>query len=1440
MVCDRKGFIWVGTMNGLNRYDGVSFKYFDSPAEVDEIGNSRVEELWTDEADHIWLRTYNGYYQYFNQRTEDFSIIPTHASESNDAATSFAQWSSDVVFVGTQSSGLYCLKMNKETHAYDISRIDLPSIRKLYVDSDSTLWALTDRGLWRVTSKNVVDGDLTKGEIFFSQNDFNAAVCEVGGTLMFGSKTDGIIVYNKKSGSFDSNQFVREKGITNVEKLLALPGEKTLIASADAHLYVMNSLCNELSEVLYHGAGHDKVEKTYLDKYRQLWITTNRRGVTRYNIRNGQQQFYSLIPSSIVASVDHERPFFYEDRNNNLWIGLHGGGLAWYNRIANKFDLYRNDINNSNSIPSNIVHCIVEDKSGQIWLGTGQYLGGLVKVITENTALRTLVPDPYTRTLGDNVTRFIFEDPAHNIWLSTKSGKIYIYDEFGRSIRIIDELMTTKGKAPQSVAYSITLDNQGHLWIGTKGAGVFVSTTKPNFKQIASEKLTFVNYNTTSDEQVGPNTRLADDNVYSVVSDAYQNMWVATYGGGLERIKRNNNGTEITHFNAKNTNLLSNKVRYIYMDSRGDMWVATTNGICHAEGAKLNADTLRFDLYTHVPQQNSLSYNDVYHISEDSHGIMYFCTSGGGLSTAKPDESGKLVFENFTTDDGLCNNAVYSIVEDNGGGLWIGTENGLSHMDRKKKTFETFNDNTGLIFNSFTEASCAHLSNGKLLFGGYMGMVTVSPLQLLSSPYRGDVELIALHVANNEVETGESSPLSESISYAERVELEYSQSSIAIEYRSLDFLDPQSVRYSYILDGLDRRWNNVGNQTRATYTNLQPGTYTFRVRCTQRNGEWSTVSRDLTIVILAPWWRTTWAFILYAILTIAIIYFIVKTINRIRHYRRELTVEKKVNDTKLQFFTNIAHEIRTPLTLIVSPLETLINNPDLPQNVHSQLTMMKRNSNRILMLINQLLDFRKIQNKRMYLKVSEVDLGKFVEQVGGSFQMLADHKNIRYTIKVAPDMRPVWVDPSEMDTIIYNLLANAMKFTESDKSVKLSVDQDDDFTYIRVSDQGCGIENTDPEVLFKRYTILSQNELSGTGIGLSLTYELVQMHGGELLVESELGKGSTFTVKLRNGHEHFDNNPNVTFGTTETSNARIAILPQDDVERMPEAEIEADSDKKKTLLIVEDNTEILNYLAQSFSGTFNCHKATNGQEALVAAKRVSPDLIITDIMMPVMDGTEMIKALRNDVETSHVPIIALTAKASTQDQIDTLGLGIDAFIAKPFSVEQVKAVAQNILSRREALLKQLAGIPSAAQSAPTVTVTAEEIQQENKAANQEVNINIVSKDKEFILALVKYTEENYRNDLSIDEISDHFHMSRTVFYNKVKSLTGQSPLEFVRQIKFKIAEQLLRKGYNVSEVAFEIGYSDVKYFSKQFRQQFGFPPSHAKRSEADSQPDEEA
>ncbi|MBR6251468.1 MAG: response regulator [Bacteroidales bacterium] len=1436
LLSDSRGFIWVGTGNGLDRFDGKNFRTFkDENTWATRSNSLRVRSIWEDAQEFIWIETYDGTYRYLNQRSEKFNIIPVENDNLRDVATCFLQYSDTLVFVGSEASGLYVLTYNDDDSEYEVGNIAINSgkeqgssavVKGLFKDENSNLWIATSNGIMLLSSAQIVDNDLNPKR-YYGDYEFGGCIGATSNAVYFTTMNNGILVYDNATQNFGKNavfNFLEQRSTKDVR---ALKDGRLLITTYDAYAYIVTPHNGNRIEINYKGRGKDVVDNIYIDRYNQIWITTQKPGVTRYDIDNNEVEYYQLISNELAVSIDLERLQFFEDKNDNLWIGAHGGGLLFYDRVHKTFEKYVNRKNDPTSIQSNVVHGIAQDKSGQLWLGLGQYRGGLARVIMKNDAFKSVVPENNPITQNDNMVRQIFEDPANNIWVSTKSSKIHIYSEDGRIIRVLDGLKTNNNQTIRGFVYSIFLDRQGYLWLATKGAGIFTSSEKIDFGNIATANVTFIHIDESHcTSATTPESKISGNNVYRLAQDEYGNIWAANYGGGVDRIRRNGSSIEVCVFDKTNTCLPSEKARYVFIDSNGTLWVTTTNGVCSASAKQLNSDKIDFKLYTHQTDANSLSYNDVNMILEDRHHNIYMSTDGGGFNKLEFGKDGSAHFTAYTLSDGLCNNFVYSITEDNDGNIWVATENGLSKFNTDTEAIISYNEASGMSLNCFTEAASTKLHNGKIAIGAYNGFLIVTPSQLSTTPYKGELALTRLLVSNKDAEIGEHTPISESITTAKEVNLSYLQPNFTIEYQLLDFTEPTNVRYAYMLKGIDDDWNYVGNSTRATYTSLPSGEYKFLLKHTYSDGSWCDTPREITIIVSTPWYKTVVAILIYIAITIAIAFIITRIVWRINSYRHELKVEKKVNEIKLQFFTNIAHEIRTPLSLILSPLDTLLSNKPSGEE-HNQLVLIKRNANRLLLLVNQILDFRKVQNKKMTLHVSEVDLGKFVRTLGDNFRPLADHKNIIYDINIPESLNPVWIDTTEMDTVIYNLLSNAIKFTDGGKHVTLSVKQDADYTLISVADEGKGIPNVDPKLLFKRYTIMAANEYSGTGIGLSLSYELVKLHGGDLLVTSKVGQGSTFVVKLLNGYKHLEGNPMITFREEQQTmhSSLITEVSEDDeldttsVDAAPQADGE-----KKRLLIVEDNMEILNYLIESFGKDYVCSKAENGQEAIAKVKEQTPDIIVTDMMMPVMDGEEMIRNLKQDFETSHIPIIALTAKTAASDIAAAYNMGIDAYITKPFNLEQLRAVVNNLLRKREELVRQLTGIQT-----QETAQTEERSTDENQGKNQTVNINIPSKDDAFIHDLVSYIEDNYKTDISVDVLADHFHMSRTVFYNKMKSLTGQSPLEFIRQIKLKIADQLLRKGFNVSEVSYEIGYQDVKYFSKQFRQQFGYSPSQVKK-----------
>jgi CheY-like chemotaxis protein/predicted DNA-binding protein YlxM (UPF0122 family) len=531
---------------------------------------------------------------------------------------------------------------------------------------------------------------------------------------------------------------------------------------------------------------------------------------------------------------------------------------------------------------------------------------------------------------------------------------------------------------------------------------------------------------------------------------------------------------------------------------------------------------------------------------------------------------------------------------------------------------------------------------------------------------------------------------------------------------------------------------------------------------------------------------------------------IYKTAARLSRYRNELLVEKKVNELKLQFFTNISHEIRTPLTLIISPIEDILATHGISSRNRTLMEIIHKNAKRMLDLTSQLLDFRKIQNNKMVLKIREIELVAFARDIYESFIPLARHKAINYTFNSAIDSVRIFADPSKLDTVIYNIISNAIKFTGQGKTVAVKISiVHDPFIDIAVSDEGPGIPEKNLSDIFTRYTILSNNDFAGTGIGLSLSYELAKLHDGDILISSVEGVGSTFTIRMPKGKPDGTNAGPVQPAVDGKSIVRAQEKELEGVNFDHHDEIVNESAKHQVVLIVEDNQEIMDYISQSLRAIYNCIGAKNGEEGLQITRSINPDLIITDIMMPVMNGLEMTRILKEDFDTCHIPVVMLTSKVDLTDQIVGIETGAEAYILKPFNLEYLKAVTGNLLNQRSKIVARYTG---------------------NKEIAVE-QINVATRDEVFLKKAIAYIEENYENDFQVDSLAEHCCVGRTVFYNKIKGLTGLAPLELVRKVKLKIASQLLEKGYNVSEVAYKTGFSDVKYFSRQFKAQFGHPPS---------------
>lgn len=1417
ILFDSKGFMWIGTWNGLNRFDGYEFKIFRSSADnANNFTNNRVRNLWEDSKGFIWIETYDGFYHFFNPQTETFSTIPHYeGTEANNGAMHiFLQYSDEIIFLGSSVSGVFYLKYDESKNSYAVTQftdketnsIPCNDVKFIKTDDEKNVWLGTQKGLSFIAGKNILKARIVL-ENKFTNSSFSS-FCEVKDKIWFGTDGNGILIFDKKSESpvfinTENNSLIPSNRISHLYKTRT---EKIIVGFENGGVMVTDSSGQDWRKISFHGR---TLSSVYEDQYNQLWLTAIEFGITRFDPATYQSKYYVMTPDEIKPLTDLERPQFFEDSNKNLWIGLHGSGLSLYKRDKDYFEFFRNDPKYPNSISSNIVHCITEDKTGQLWLGTGQVLGGIEKVILNNPAFEHYLLEKNRVDILDNVARAIMEDKNKFLWVATKAGRIHLFDSTLRQVRVFLSLPGVGPRSLKNITYAFFQDNKGYLWIGSKGYGLSVSTRPLSDHSGIYSNLNFIRYEFSDNDT----NSIGNNNIYSLGQDKQDNIWIGTYGNGLSIIKNpHEKGLKFIRITQENSNLSSNLIRHILFDSSGNLWVATTFGLNFLEKKNIDNDEYKFKIFLRNPSNSrSLSYNDIIHIFEDSYGRLWFGTFGGGVDLLEKFDSQNASFKHFEHGDSPGYGIIYGILEDNLKNIWVSSENGLTRLNPETGNREIYNSFNGLGFNNFSENTCYKRSDGSLVFGGYIGFEVVRPEKLLPPPFDINVELTKFLLFNKEVSIGQKgSPLKKSISFLKDITLRFNQSSFGIDFSGLDFLDPDKIQFSYKLDNFqDTTWNNVGNQHRATYTNLSPGKYIFRVKAIGNYGKSTFRERVLNIRILPPWWRTIPAYLLYFLIIVSIIISIYNTITRINRYKNELLIEKKVNELKLQFFTNISHEIRTPLTLIIGPIEDMLSENHINPSKRIQMEIMLKNARRMLHLTNQLLDFRKVQNNKMILKIREIDIVSFTKEIFNSFVPLARHKGITYSFESQFESFIVFADPTKLDTIIYNILSNGIKFTKTGKHVSVIMKESEsgDAIDISVTDEGPGIPQKNLSDIFTRYTILSNQELAGTGIGLSLSYELAKLHKGDILISSTVGKGSTFTIRILKGNNHFLEGSNIESDDSTGIETRFVHTGDFSGNLFDEEEFQySHSSDKNMMLVVEDNNEILNYICQSLKSSYTCIGAKNGLEGLQLAKTMNPDIIITDVMMPGMDGMEMIRILKEDFNTSHIPVIMLTSKTDIKDQIAGIGTGAEAYILKPFNIEYLKTVAGNLINQRAKVFAWLLG---------------------NKSGDSG-SLKVNSKDEELLEKVVMYIEENYTLDFSIDDLADYCSVSRTVFYNKIKGLTGFSPIEFARKIKLNIAAELLKKGYNVSEAAYKTGFSDVKYFSRLFKEQFGFPPSRYK------------
>lgn len=1466
---DHKDNLWFATWDGINRFNGYTFKTYKArQGNYISLTNNRVDRMYEDRYGFLWLLTYDNRVHRFDPKTETFEQVPAAGEEGSAYNVhSIEVMPNGIVWLLTENDGAIRITPHPKEHnrlTWDIysDKTGLfPSSRvhKVYQDKAGNDWLLTDNGLGRIhPEKKTPDTYFTetKGKTGVANQAFYA-VQESDGSISFASDHGRIWSYQKESGEFTLLELPTKGRITSINSVAK---DLLVITTNSDGFFTFNLKTRKpthYSFVTCKELPAKPIRSAYVDRFSEVWFEQEEPGVVaHFNPATGVVTREQIRIE--YTTPERSRPAFHihEDVNGFLWVHPYGGGFSFFDPQQKRLVPFYNELGSRDWRFSNKIHSAFSDKQGNLWLCT--HSKGLEKVTYRNVPFSIMTPMPHEHESLHNEVRALCEDKLGNLWVGVKDGILRLYDADRTYKGYMTEngTISTTGTPMKGTAYFVIQDSKGVIWIATKGDGlVRAELTSPTGM---SYKLTRYLHNENDLYS------LSDNNVYCVYEDHNGRIWAATFAGGINYITQNENG-ETLFINHRN-NLKGypidpcSKARFITSDNKGRLWVGTTTGAVAFDESFKKPEDVQFYHFSRVPNDTlSLSNNDVHWIIPTEKKELYLATFGGGLNKLiSISEDGHGEFKSYSVQDGLSSDVLLSIREDHKQNLWISTENGICKFNPSDGQFENFDERSITFPVRFSEAASTLTAKGTMLFGASSGIFKFNPDSIHKSNYVPPIVFSKLMVANEDVVPGDESVLKVDIDDTDKLTLSHDENIFSVQFAALDYTNPQNVQYAYLLDGFEKQWTFADKQRSVTYTNLPKGEYKLRVRSTNSDGVWVDNERALAIVVLPSFWETPVAYVLYVLFVLIIILvavYILFTIYRLKH---EVSVEQQISDIKLRFFTNISHELRTPLTLIAGPVEQVLKNDKLPADAREQLVVVERNTNRMLRLVNQILDFRKIQNKKMKMQVQRVDVVAFIRKVMENFEAVAEEHRIDFLFQTENEQLYLWVDVDKLEKIVFNLLSNAFKYTPNGKMITIFIHEDESTVSIGVQDQGIGIAENKKKSLFVRFENLVDKNLfnqASTGIGLSLVKELVEMHKATISVESRLGEGSCFKVDFLKGKEHYDKEVEFILEDTDVplrmgqvvdiANASIqAETAMSKVEGMPEptpgvAASEEDT-SKELMLLVEDNQELRSFLRSIFASSYRVVEAADGAEGLSKALKYIPDIIISDVMMPVKDGIEMTRELRADMTTSHIPIILLTAKTTIESKLEGLEYGADDYITKPFSATYLQARVENLLSQRKKLQsfyrESLMHINIVAGTEENSVPTNEPLREEDKielktdAKPKPTVPDMSPNDRKFMDKLMGLMEQNIDNgELVVDDLVRELAVSRSVFFKKLKSLTGLAPIEFIKEIRIKRATQLIETGeYNMTQISYMVGINDPRYFSKCFKAQVGMTPTEYK------------
>lgn len=1266
--------------------------------------------------------------------------------------------------------------------ANDISRI-------VKTDSQGRVWIGTRDGLSRYDEEKDIFQNF-----FYEKNGKHLQVNgieEISPEQLLISTPEGLIMFDIKESKFRDDSFSTAMHKT-IASTLYRQDDQIYIGTSTDGLYTY-SITQKTFEKVIPILETKQIQAILQQSPTRIWVATEGAGLFLINPKTKEIKNYLHSPSNPKSISSNYIRSLAMDSQNRLWIGTFND-LNIYHEGTDSFASYSSNPVENGSLSQRSVRSIFMDSQGGMWLGT--YFGGLNYYHPIRNRFKNIRNIPYKNSLSDNVVSCIVEDKDKNLWIGTNDGGLNLYNPITQRFTsyTLQEDESARGIGSNNIKAVYVDEKKSLVYIGTHAGGL--SILHRNSGQVE-------NFNQR-------NSQLVNENVYAILPDGEGNLWLGTLSA-LVRFNPEQRSFTTIEKEKDGTPVVSKQITTLFRDSHKRLWIGGEEGLSvfKQEGLDIQKASI-------LPVSNvtKLFTNCIY---EASNGVIWVGTREGFYCFNEKDKQ----IKRYNTTNGLPNNVVYGILEDSFGRLWLSTNRGISCFNPETEKFRNFTESDGLQSNQFNTASYCRTSVGQMYFGGINGITTFRPELLLDNPYTPPVVITKLQLFNKVVRPDdETGILTKNISETKSITLKSWQTAFSIEFVVSNYISGQHNTFAYKLEGYDKEWYYLTDSRTVSYSNLPQGTYQFLVKAANSDGKWNPIPTALEIIVLPIWYKTWWALLIFFATFAGFITFVFRFFWMRKSMEAQLEIERRdkehqeeINQMKMRFFINISHELRTPLTLILTPLQEIINKIS-DRWTRNQLEYIQRNANRLLHLVNQLMDYRRAELGVFELKAKKGNAHQLIQDNFLFYDKLARHKKITYTLHSELEDKEVLFDANYLELIVNNLLSNAFKYTESGQSITVTLKEENGWLLLQVSDTGIGIPINKQGKIFERFYQI-ESEHVGSGIGLSLVQRLIELHHGRIELDSEENKGSTFSVYLPQDlsvykpSELASNNEQNEEEQVYSTNSKAMYFI--DTEKVENESVESGDKKRGTILIVEDNNEIRRYLNNGLADLFNTLEAGNGEEALEKLKDNEVDVIVTDVMMPVMDGIKLCKNVKQNIRTCHIPVIILSAKTDIKDQMEGLQMGADDYIPKPFSLAILTTKIQNMMRTRRRMLDKYA--------------------KSLEVEPEKITFNAM--DEALLKRAMAIVEKNMDNiEFSTDEFAREMNMSRSNLHLKLKAITGESTIDFIRKIRFNEAAKLLKDGrYTVAEVSTMVGFNTPSYFATSFKKYFGcLPTEYIKKS----------